>query len=105
MPFFFPRVQQLEEENTDLRTTVARLKSQTEKLDEVSSWSPQEAGCMSDGSQGWISVSGALKYFPAERRYRVMVPVILALRHGDKRVILCYIMNFEANLGYMRVLS
>ncbi|XP_006533466.1 rab11 family-interacting protein 4 isoform X1 [Mus musculus] len=28
------RVQQLEEENTDLRTTVARLKSQTEKLDE-----------------------------------------------------------------------
>ncbi|GAB1296541.1 Rab11 family-interacting protein 4 [Apodemus speciosus] len=27
-------VQQLEEENTDLRTTVARLKSQTEKLDE-----------------------------------------------------------------------
>ncbi|XP_008766239.1 rab11 family-interacting protein 4 isoform X2 [Rattus norvegicus] len=28
------RVQQLEEENTDLRTTVTRLKSQTEKLDE-----------------------------------------------------------------------
>ena len=32
----FPRVQQLEEENTELRTTVTRLKSQTEKLDEVS---------------------------------------------------------------------
>lgn len=44
MPFFFPRVQQLEEENTDLRTTVTRLKSQTEKLDEVSSRSQQDAG-------------------------------------------------------------
>lgn len=29
-------MQQLEEENTELRTTVTRLKSQTEKLDEVS---------------------------------------------------------------------
>ena len=28
-------MQQLEEENTELRTTVTRLKSQTEKLDEV----------------------------------------------------------------------
>lgn len=38
------RVQQLEEENTDLRTTVTRLKSQTEKLDEVSSRSQEDAG-------------------------------------------------------------
>lgn len=29
-------MQQLEEENAELRTTVARLKAQTEKLDEVS---------------------------------------------------------------------
>ena len=36
-PLLVSRVQQLEEENAELRTTVTRLKSQTEKLDEVSS--------------------------------------------------------------------
>jgi hypothetical protein len=73
MPSFFPRVQQLEEENTDLRTTVARLKSQTEKLDEVSRRSQQDLGSQSDGSQGWIAVTGALTYFPTEKTYQGMV--------------------------------
>uniref|UniRef100_A0A452UII6 RAB11 family interacting protein 4 n=1 Tax=Ursus maritimus TaxID=29073 RepID=A0A452UII6_URSMA len=40
------RVQQLEEENAELRTTVARLKAQTEKLDEVSS----RSGRLSDSN-------------------------------------------------------
>lgn len=64
MPFFLPRVQQLEEENTDLRTTVARLKSQTEKLDEVSSWSQQDAGFMKRWQSGLDPSLRSTEVFP-----------------------------------------
>lgn len=36
IPKIFPRIQQLEEENSEMKVNVCRLKSQTEKLDQVS---------------------------------------------------------------------